>query len=349
MASHRRFAVSLAGTAVVLAASAVSAASAAAATAPAVTNLGAIGFASVEVDNQRHHVLISGTTSNVIEVLSYSGAVVDTIPDVYGAWGMVVSGSTLYVAESTAGAIVKIDLKRPERKPVTIASGLFQPTWLVSTGGMLWTTVSTSFGDGYGELASIDPANGALKTFVATPPYYQPDLATSPGDPSTLFLSEDGLSPGAIYRLHIVHGTPSLVVSNTFTDQQNIEDLAVNATGSRVIPAAGAPEDFEELSATTLQPDGVIYPGENYPSAVATSPGKGGLVATGIDLGYSATDVLVDPLGTPAPIFTADTSSVDGLANVAPHGLALTSNGGYVFAVSASNGGDTVFNSFPLP
>src|SRR5262249_23243687 len=82
------------------------------------------GFGTVTVDKNRSHVLVSGTTGNVVEILSYAGALVTTVPNIFGAAGMVVNGDNLYVAESTAGAIVKVDLNNPTNPPVRLAHGI---------------------------------------------------------------------------------------------------------------------------------------------------------------------------------------------------------------------------------
>jgi len=313
------------------------------------TDLGPIGFGTVVVDDAHAQVLVSGPSANVVEVLDFGGNVVRTIPNMYGAWGMVVSGRYLYVAESTAGAIVRIDLTAPTSAPTTLAMGLFQPRWLVLTGGKLWTTVAAPGMSGWGSLVSVDVKSGKVTTFGQT--YYSPDLAVSPARAGTLFLAEDGLSPGAVYRIDVSAAKPRVKASNTFTDQENIEDLAVSPDGTRVIPASGYPYYFEELSAATLQPDGLIYPADPYPSAVAVSPGRSGLLATGLSNGYSSPDIEVFPLGTPAPIFTATTMNSSGTANIRPHGLALSADGSALFAVSANDvySTDTVVDAFALP
>ena len=317
--------------------------------ASASTDLGPIGFGTVAVDDAHAQVLVSGPSANVVDVLDFAGNVVRTIPNMYGAWGMVVSGRYLYVAESTAGAIVRVDLAAPASAPTTLAKGLFQPRWLVMTGGKLWTTVASPSMSGWGSIASVDLKSGKSTTFSQT--YYSPDLAVSPALASTLFLAEDGLSPGAVFRIDVSSAKPKVKASNTFTDQQNIEDLAVSPDGTRVIPASGYPYFFEELGASTLQPDGLVYPGNPYPSAVAVSPGRSGLLATGLDNGYSSPDIAVYPLGSPSPIFTATTMNSSGTANIRPHGLALSLDGSTLFAVSANDvyGTDTVVDAFALP
>jgi hypothetical protein len=317
--------------------------------AAASTNLGPIGFGSIVVDDARGHVLLSGPTADVVDVLDFSGNLVSTIPNIYGAHGMVINGRYLYVTESTAGAIVRIDLSSPAPSPTPVATGLFQPWWLVMTGGKLWTTVSQPGMAGWGSIASIDLRSGKVTTFSQS--YYSPDLAVSTGLSNTIFLAEDALSPGSVYRIDV--STPKLKVraSNTFMDQANVEGLAVSPDGQRVIPAAGYPYYFEELSAANLQPDGLIYPGQPYPSAVAVSPARGGLLATALDGGYSSPNVQVFPLGNPAPIFSATTMNSSGTANVRPHGLALSADGSRLFAVGADDvyGTNTVLDAFQLP
>jgi hypothetical protein len=222
-----------------------------------------VGFGTVVVDDARAHVLISGPSANAVEVLDFAGNLVQTLTNIHGAWGMVVSGRYLYVAESSAGAIVRVDLNAPTPAATTVATGLVQPRWLIMKGGKLWTTVAAPGMSGWwGSIASVDPKSGKVGTFSQT--YYSPDLAVSPALADTLFVSEDGRSPGAVYRLDVSTAKPKLRASNTFTDQQNIEDLAVSPDGTRVILASGYPYLYEELSATTLQPDGLSYPGSPY-------------------------------------------------------------------------------------
>lgn len=306
-------------------------------------SLGAIGFGSIVADSANGHVFVSGPTANVVDVFDLNGNMVTSIPSQYGAFGMVIHGSTLYVVQSTAGAIEQINLTTfADEGP--LATGLVSPRWLAYAGGELWTAVSGTFGY---SLTSVS-LTGVVTNFPS-PMYYGADLASSPGAPDMLFVAEDGLSPGSIIRLDVSSGIPVVAASNPFTDQENLEQLAVSPDGTRVIPASGYPYEFEELSASTLQPDGIIYPGQPYPSAVAVSPGDGGLLATGLENGYSSPDVEVDPLGKPAPIFTATTSSPDGTANVLPHGLALTDDGSKLYVITGDVfGSDTTLNVFTV-
>jgi hypothetical protein len=240
-------------------------------------------------------LLVSGPTANVVDVLSFSGELLATIPHVYGAEGMVVDKNKLYVIESTTGSVVQINLKTLKLKSKPLARGLVRPQWIALAGKSLWA--STAVGTEQSELVSVTPTTHGVMEFPESS-YTDPDFATSPGDPDTLFLAVDGDSPGSVYRFDVSSGAPVIAASNTFTNQGNIRDLAVSPDGTRVIPAAGAPYDFEELSATTLMPDGLIYPGEAYPSAVAVSGSPADLLATGIAQ-TSGMDIRVDPLGRP--------------------------------------------------
>lgn len=84
-----------------------------------------------------------------------------------------------------------------------------------------------------------------------------------------------------------------------------------------------------------LKPDGLIYPASPYPSAVAVS--ASGLLAAGLDNGYSQPDIYLYPLGTPAATITETTNNADGTANVPPHGLAFSANGADLFAVTSND------------
>jgi hypothetical protein len=300
-------------------------------------SLGAAGFGSLAVDDAGQHLFVSQPAGNDVQEYDFQGNLLATIPNVYGAYGMSISGGVLYVAESTTGSIVQIPLAGP-LVPTTVATGLLDPTWLVSTGGKLWAAEqNTGGGVGWGNVVSVDPSTGAVAG-LTTSQIYEPDLGVSPGDPSTLFVAEDGLSPGSVYRYDVSGATPTLVASNTFTDQENIEGLAISPDGGRVIPAAGYPYKFEEMNAATLAPDGVSYPGAAYPAAVAVS--ASGMLATGL-FGYDSPDLMVYPLGKPAASFTATIADSNGYGDVVRHGLALSADGTRLFAVTGQAGSST--------
>lgn len=314
----------------------------------ATTDLGPIGFGTVIVDSAHRHVLVSGTTANVVDVLSYAGEVIATIPDIYGADGMVIDGDMLYVAESTDGSIAQINLETLTASASPLVSGLDRPRWLAVVGGALWIVEAAGSAFEYhGVLASVKLATHKLKVDTNTT-YYAPFIVASPADPGTLFLTEEGLSPGSVYRLRVSASGRVAVAKHAFPlRQENIEGMAVSPDGTRVIPVSGAPYEFEELSAKKLKPDGIVYPGEAYPNAVAVSGRSADLLAGGI-CGGSGPDIRVYPIGVPAPVFTATTPPVGERPCVTEHGLALSEDGEHLFAAYIDERA-TELSSFEIP
>jgi hypothetical protein len=327
-----------------------------------------MGFGSVVVDAAHAHVFVSGPKGNVVDELSYSGTVINQIA-VPSPEGMVISGHYLYVAASSpspGGAVDRIDLSAATPSPTTLATGLNSPQWIASTGGKLWITEANASGGGWGNVSEIDPTTGQVTEFPsnsAMQMIYQPDLATSSGAPSTLFVAGDGESPGQVYRVDVSSSTPTRTAATPFGDTDNIEGLAVSSDGARVIPAAGATQDssgfthyqFLEYSGASLTSDSTVYPGAPYPSAVTTS--ASGLVATGLDngaltdnTGHPISDINVFQLGASTPTFSATTANSSGDSNVRPHGLALEPAGALLFAITSDDvyGTNTIFNSLPL-
>jgi hypothetical protein len=300
-------------------------------------DLGPIGFGSIAVDSAHGHVFVSGPTANVVDVFDETGSLVKSFSSEDGATGMVIVGSTLYVALTTAGAIERIDLPSlSDQGP--LVSGLVAPKWLAFADGQLWTAADGRAAD-ITQLESIT-LEGTVTTFPSSASFYEPDLATSPALPNTLFVAEDGLSSGPIHRVDVTTGTPVVTATAPYYGQGYIYQLVVSPDGTRVIAATGAgvDEDLIELSAATLQPDGIPYPGGEFPSAVAVSPGDGGLLATGLDNSYSSPDVEVHVLGNTAQVLAGVTNTPEGFANVAPHGLAMTDDGSRLYVITASTG-----------
>jgi hypothetical protein len=117
-----------------------------------------------------------------------------------------------------------------------------------------------------------------------------------------------------------------------------------------VIPASGWPYDFEGLSASTLKPDGIVYPGEAYPAAVAVSGRRANLLATGL-FATRGPDISVEPIGSTTTVFQATAYGSGETHSIAPHGLALSANGKALFA-AYFNGvyeSETMLGTFEVP
>ena len=311
----------------------------------ATVDLGTNQYGTMAVDDARQHVLVALPALNRVDVFDYAGNLVGTIPNLYGVWGLTINANTLYAVERNSGSIAAIDLSAATPTPRTIVSGLNAPLWLVFTGGRLWTTVQNPNVTYGGQIVSVDPTSG---TVTALPDgYYGPDLAVSPGAPGALFATEDGLSPGAIYRFDTCASPVTVSAQWDRTDQENIQDVTVSPDGSRVVPVGGAPYEFEELGATTLQPDGVRYPAQAYPTAAASGPS--GLLATGLN-GNDSPNVSVFRYGTPAAAWSTTLTDGSAPSDIWPHGVALSSDGSHVFVIDSSDpnsagGADVRFNA----
>jgi hypothetical protein len=326
----------LAGLAPGAAGSLASAATGAMGTGTAAVELGSTGFGSIVVDDAYHHVFVSGPASNEVIVTDFSGTIVSTITGEDGVAGMAIDGSMLYVADSNVGAIDQIDLATLTDKGV-LATGLAGMRWLAVAGGKLWTCLGGA--GGWDQLASVS-FDGTVSEFGGS--YYDGEVSSSAATPDILYVADDDLSPGSIYRFDVSSGSPVLEV-RARTGNYGIDQLTVSPDGTRVIPASGAPYDFQELAASTLQPDGVVYPGAPYPSAVAVTASRGGLIATGLRQGFSTPQIHVYPIGKPSAEGLASTNSTDGTTNVVPHGLAFSGDGSTLFAVSRDTFYDTSF------
>ena len=171
------------------------------------------------MDNDHDHVFLSGTTANEVIVTDFSGTIVKTLTDVYGAAGMAIDGSTLYVAASTIGAIEKIDLATLTDEGV-LARGLPGVRWLAVADGRLWTALGDQ--EAWDQLASVG-FDGTVSEFGGL--YYGAEVASSPATPDALYVAEDSLSPGSIYRFDVSNGTPVVMASARTTDS-NIQQIA---------------------------------------------------------------------------------------------------------------------------
>ena len=305
---------------------------------PTTVSLGSGGFGSIVVDDARGHVFVSTPYTNSVRVLDLDGNLVTTIAGIPNAWGMVMHGSSLYVVAYSTGDIDEIDLTT---LTITrqVATGVGHPWRLAFAGGRLWTAIGRPSTENH-QLVSVT-LSGVVTTY-AYPTYYEADFATSPALPDTLYVLEDGQSPGELHRIDVANSGFTETAS-AWGVGGNLEDAAVSADGTRLIPAHGGPYEFEEWSADTLTRDGIVYPGSAYPSAVAISPGQGGIVATGLSTHDNAPNIRVFGLGQTTPFFTASTPPSSGVLDVLPHGLALTADGSRLFAVN----GDFPYHTSP--
>jgi len=316
-----------------------------AAPAPSVTTLPG-SYSSMAVDPVNDHVFVSTPGSGSVEVLDFSGTLVDTItgfsvsPSPY-ANSIIYADGSIYMTDTTNGTVDQID---PSTLSVTVLdTGFVSPFDLVYAAGTLWTTSGGSWPPP--TLVGVDIANGVATSY---PQLLQGFglVSGGSGSPDTIFSYDPGDSPMTINRIDVT-STP---VAGVSVDQDglsntmqidNVNDVAISPDGSFLIPAGGAPYEFDELTTSNLQNSGTTYSAVPYPSAIAITSANGGLVAGGLD-GLEGPDLIVYPLGDPSEqILTSNGSGEDD--EVVPRGLSFSPDGESLFEVTHSLTGDTGF------
>ncbi len=291
------------------------------------------GFGRVVGDPRHCQVFISSPASNAVVAVDFSGRVLSTISDEFGAGAMVIDGSTLYVALTTSGAIDAIDTNSLTRVK-TVATGLVKPRDLAFAGGRLWTTSGECQASSV-QLVSVDPVTG--KTTLLVPDSssglsYCAGFATASSNGNVLVAWDVGLEPGSLTVFDVSGAKPTIQVSKREEILGNLIDAAITPRGDKLVTASGAPYEFDQWTLATASQDGVIYPGSPYPNSVAVSPVRNGLALTGVTQD-DRDSVAEYELGRPAPVATM--LNVGTNHNLLyPRGLAFSGDGGLIFAVT---------------
>jgi hypothetical protein len=305
------------------------------------TTLPLNGFFDMVVDADRGHVFVSGGPGNSsIAVMNLDGSLAATIPDLPGAAGMALVGSSLYVARAGGAAIDVVDASTLS-KTGTIDLPFATGGALAHAGGRLWMLGGACAT--WAPLASVDPSDGSSKTYSKT--FYCPIFATSPTDPNVLVVGEEGLSPTTVYRYDVSTDPPTLAVEKwNAAGASNLSELAVTPDGTKILLASGSPYHIPELRLSDLEATGLQYPTGPYPVAVDVTAAGSGYVAGGVYAPYDD-DVYVFPSGSATPVQTFERSSTGDLAE---SGLAFGPSAYKLFAVT-TNGSTAVFHSLPGP
>lgn len=241
----------------------------------------AVAYSQVQTDPVRPYAYVHSGGANITVLNIYTGAVVTTwnsIGSTLGAMAISDDGSYLYVVD-TANANVAI---------VNLDSGLVSKTFNVGTSTPLLTFVRPAghptliAGDGQTYDSLTGNALGALTSITGRA------VATS-ADGKNLCALNIGISPWSL-TCHVL-GYSSLgagaVISRSSLSRtgsgggmptvgSNGRDVAVNADGSRVYVASGAPYNFTVLRGSDLTYIS-SWVGTHYPNNVETSP-NGNLV-----------------------------------------------------------------------
>lgn len=271
-------------------------------------------FQDMAVDPATGLVFVSG--DNSVFVFEPDGSPRTTIPDIYGAAGMDITGSYLWVAETTTGNLTQIDIaslsvRRQIATGVTITGHS-----LAVIGFSIWFTSNTTW-ERYDLLSNTLTARGtASREFERV------------GSSTTMMLGYDiGGTTVTTYNL----GTNPVSITAGKSVASNLRQVAVDSGAGRFVVAAASPSVFLEGLISPLTLTGLQYPGANYPAAVAFSPGNGGVVAGSTQ---SAKTLFVSAAGSPV---TVTKISLGG--DQVSRALAVSPDGQRVYALTQPTSG----------
>lgn len=186
--------------------------------------------------------------------------------------GLAVSpdGSQVYVATSSMASLAVIDVaSRTALTPIPLPYVPYDVA--AGNGNRLYVTPGST-----GNYQDLVQVNTTDKTYATYPNnglflYYNAMLQISP-DRNTLFIGNQGLSPGTLYKLDVSGASPSLT-SQTSSLGSNGEDLAIDASGTYIYYAMGGGNrvlgyDVARIRTADLLPDGAVLTGP-YPREAA--------------------------------------------------------------------------------
>lgn len=298
-------------------------------------------FGHMAVDGANGQVFVDGAaTDSTIDVMSESGTSAGSIPNETGSGGMVLDGSTLYVARcGDPGQIDEIDTSTlTVTGSIPIPSpGIGGTCSLAEANGQLWFSNSTDQQWGDLTAVSLDPSHTVTTTGLSL---YEMQLAAVPGHPNWLVIGETRSDPGQVYVEDVsTPSSPSQLASVQVPDVGSVEDLAVAPDGSQVV--VGTNRGVQSYGLPDLNQAG-WYPTPGFATSVAMSADSAQLAA-GQSIADNGGAYLFDT-GDAAARTTWNMSSTSDA--VYTGGLAFNETGSTLFAVSHGSAGDSVvFNA----
>ena len=238
------------------------------------TSFGMTTFRGSVVDPVTGRVFVAG--DDQVKVFNPDGTLHKTVAKVYGAGAPFVSGGDLWVPETTAGAIARINIATSTLTQ-TFTAGTPVHGSLVVHNGLIWFSTPSSGISSYAQLATLDPGTGTVVLRGGS--FYSAFLRTIPGSSDRLLVGEPGSSPFSVYLVDTTGPTITVLDDVPHGVGSNLRDLAVSADGQRMVTASGAPYLFPEFGISSMDPTGVGYPATHYPHGVAYSPANGGIYA----------------------------------------------------------------------
>jgi hypothetical protein len=281
---------------------------------------GMSAFSDIVVDPAVGSVFVSGGIgTNGIEVFNAQGNFLETLPDLPGASGMVLSpdGSELYVALADGDGIAQLNVFT--LSAVTFETGADTcPRSVAVAEGLVWFGYGCADGNQSG-VGTFDPDTADVHLDLIEVPADTPSVFASPKVPGSLFETD---KYGDYLTKYSVTGgaTPTATISVRRSIGSNFSDVAFTPDGTDIVIADAAVYYHQVLSTADLSKDGA-YATAAYPTAVAIN--EQGLVVAGSS--YSDTSIWAYAPNAPTPEATwgFDPSTQTTLAH---GGLAVAGN-----------------------
>ncbi|HEU0193346.1 MAG TPA: WD40 repeat domain-containing protein [Gaiellales bacterium] len=285
------------------------------------------------------HVFVTGGSSDSsIAVLNPDGTLDKMISGESGAGGMVLSGSTLYVARCDGSNQIDEISTDSLTRVGSFTAHVGDTCDLALAGGRLWYSDST----GELESVSLDSSHTEIDSGLS---FYEPIFATTAANPNWLVIGETGLSPATIAVEDVTDPSNPSQLASVWNPggAGNLSDMTISPDGSTLLTASGAPYEMETFSLPTLTTS-ALYPTDPYPNSVAVSP-SGDEVAAGSKAFYDK-DVFLFHAGNSTAARTWDFNSTTVL--LYPRGLAFSADGRVLYAATASASGAPVVRVLQL-
>ena len=292
------------------------------------TALPLTGFGDMVVDGANHHLFITGAPADgVVLVRNEDGSAAGSITGETDAGGMVLEGSTLYVARCGGQNLIDVFDTTTLTLTGSFTAHVGGTCALAEAGGRLWYSNSTDRQFGHLVSVSLDAGHTEVDSGVSL---YQMRFATSPADPDWLVVTETQQSPPTVRVFD---------VTNPASIQQLAYGWSIGGDGLAISPDGGTlyTADLNNtyvLGAFTL-PN--LTEVGTYPmagSGVAVSPNGGRIGVTGTT-GNGPLGELYDTGDSTPVIDWALGASGD---DAEPHGVAFNEDGSKLFALSAVPG-----------
>jgi hypothetical protein len=305
------------------------------------------GQVVVDQDPGMPYVFVSeGTPGTQIAMLGFDGALETTIGGLTAPSGMVIVGSTLYVAQcDSAAGIAKYTIGAGTLTPAgAIALGTDSATGqpmktgcsLALGGGRLWFVDAES--DGF--LYSVDLAGTAVDTSSNVVLF--DNVTSDPGAPNNIF---DVVGTNVL-RLDVSSPTATTAATATGAFGYSLHQLVPSPSGTRLYMAAESSQSVSAWDTSTMTKLANYTAGFHGADAVAVNATGGVLAVGAVDW---TPDISVYRAGTSKPSRTytiGGTSSHPGWA-----GLAFSPDSTKLFAVTTDLGsaGNVTFRVLSKP